>query len=185
LWASGRTCYPSVMKRILHDVSPRLVVFYLVLFPGALIAGDDAPTISRLAQLDAYWAEVSRSVREGDFEGYQATCHERGVLVSGSKESSIPLSKALARWKQGFLDTKSGKIKADVKFRFSQRFGDATTAHETGIFLYSTVNSEGEASQEYVHFQALLIKEKGQWKIFMEYQKSKGTLAEWNALAAR
>ena len=171
--------------RSLHDFSPLFVAFWLVVFPGSLIAADDATSPSRLAQLDAYWAEVSRSVREGDFEGYQATCHERGVLVSGSKESSVPLSKALARWKQGFLDTKSGKIKSDVKFRFSQRFGDDTTAHETGIFLYSTVNAEGEVAREYVHFQALIVKEKGKWKILMEYQKSKGTLAEWDALAAK
>jgi len=173
------------MMRALHDSPPLFVALLLVVFPGSLIAGDDATGNSRLAQLDAYWAEVSRSVREGDFEGYQATCHKRGVLVSGSKESSVPLSKALARWKQGFLDTKSGKLKSDVKFRFSQRFGDETTAHETGIFLYSTVNAEGEDTQEYVHFQALLVKEKGQWKILMEYQKSQGTLVDWNALAAQ
>lgn len=173
------------MMRALHDSPPLFVALLLVVFPGSLIAGDDATGNSRLAQLDAYWAEVSRSVREGDFEGYQATCHKRGVLVSGSKESSVPLSKALARWKQGFLDTKSGKLKSDVKFRFSQRFGDETTAHETGIFLYSTVNAEGEATQEYVHFQALLVKEKGQWKILMEYQKSQGTLVDWNALATQ
>ncbi len=171
--------------RVLHDFFPLVVAFWLVVIPGPLIAGDDAAGVSRQAQLDAYWTEVSRSVREGDFEGYQATCHERGVLVSGSKGSSVPLSKALARWKQGFLDTKSGKIKSDVKFRFSQRFGDETTAHETGIFLYSTVNAEGESTQEYVHFQALLVKEKGHWKILMEYQKSQGTLADWKALAGQ
>lgn len=173
------------MMRVLHDFFPLVVAFWLVVISGPLIAGDDAAGVSRQAQLDAYWTEVSRSVREGDFEGYQATCHERGVLVSGSKGSSVPLSKALARWKQGFLDTKSGKIKSDVKFRFSQRFGDETTAHETGIFLYSTVNAEGESTQEYVHFQALLVKEKGHWKILMEYQKSQGTLADWKALAGQ
>ena len=97
------------------------------------LAADDK---ARLAELDAYWAQVSRAVREGDFEGYKATCHEEGVLVSGSSQTSYPLSKALARWKQDFVDTKAGKIKANVEFRFSQRIGDETTAHETGIFRY-------------------------------------------------
>ena len=48
----------------------------LAVTPGYLIpliaqeTGDEA-TAARLAELDAYWAEVSRSVREGDFEGYR------------------------------------------------------------------------------------------------------------------
>ena len=136
----------------------------------------------RLVELDDYWAEVSRAVREGDFEGYKATCHEKGVLVSGSKKTSYPLSKALARWKKDFNATKSGKIKASVEFRFSQRFGDETTAHETGVFLYSFTDPEGRWTQEHIHFQALLLKGKGGWKIMMEYQQSKATKAGWDAL---
>ena len=35
----------------------------------------------RLRELDAYWAEVSRAVGDGDFEGYKATCHAQGAPV--------------------------------------------------------------------------------------------------------
>ncbi|MBT4666154.1 MAG: hypothetical protein HOB63_06530 [Opitutae bacterium] len=133
--------------------------------------------------MDAYWAEVSRTVREGDFEGYKATCHEKGVLVSGNKKTSYPLSKALARWKKDFTATKTGKTKAKVEFRFSQRFSDETTAHETGIFLYSFTDLEGNWKQEYVNFQALLLKGKDGWKIMMEYQQSRSTKDEWDTLA--
>lgn len=66
---------------------------------------DDA---TRISELNAYWSEVSRTVNEGDFAGYKATCHPEGVLVSGSSKSSYPLSKALERWEQGFTDTKEG-----------------------------------------------------------------------------
>ena len=135
----------------------------------------------RIAQLDAYWAEVSRSVQAGDFEGYQATCHEHGVLVSGSKKRSCPLSKALAGWKQGFQDTKEGKLKAKVTFRFGQRLGDATTAHETGIFLYETEASDGTMTESSIHFEALLTKT-DRWRIVMEYQKTAATTAQWEAL---
>ena len=33
-----------------------------------------ADETSRLAELDAYWARVSRAVKEGDFELYVSTC---------------------------------------------------------------------------------------------------------------
>lgn len=154
-----------------------LIVFCFGVSEG-LAANDEA----RLRALDAYWAEVSRAVHEGDFEGYQATCHAEGVLVSGVKRTSQPLAKALAHWKPGFADTKSGKIQAKVEFRFSQRLGDNTTAHETGIFHYSTVDSTGKSTHDYIHFEGLLISKNGKWKILMEYQKSKATPEQWHAL---
>ena len=139
---------------------------------------------ARLAALDAYWAEVSRTVGEGDFEGYRATCHPEAVLVSGKSATSYPLSEALARWKTEFDATRNGEMQAEVVFRFSQRFGDGRTAHETGIFRYSAKPEGGEAKVEYIHFEALLLhKADAGWQILMEYQKSPATEAEWDALA--
>jgi hypothetical protein len=103
------------------------------------------------------------------------------VLVSGVRSTCHPLATALARWKQGFADTKAGAMKASVTFRFSQRLGDESTAHESGIFLYATVDAEGKLTSEFVHFECLLVKEGG-WKTMMEYQKSKAMKAEWEAL---
>jgi hypothetical protein len=138
---------------------------------------------SRLLELDAYWKEVSRAVTEGDFDGYKVTCHVDGVLVSGSKKTCTPLAVALERWKPEFVNTKSGKMKASVEFRFSRRLGDETTAHETGMFLYSSTDSEGKTTAAYIHMEALLLKRDGQWKIMMEYQKSEASKMEWEALA--
>jgi hypothetical protein len=75
-------------------------------------------------------------------------------FVSGAKKTSYPLSKALAGWKQGFLDTKSGKMKANVEFKFTQRWGYETTAHETGIFHYWTVDANGTRKDDYANFEA-------------------------------
>ncbi|NQV71734.1 hypothetical protein HQ496_01325 [bacterium] len=131
--------------------------------------------------LDAYWAEASRTVREGDFEGYAATYHEDAVLVSGMNSSSYPISQALSGWKEGFDLTASGKQTSDVEFRFSQRLSDANTAHDTGIFHYTAKDSTGVDSGYYIHFEGLLFNKNG-WKMMMEYQKSPATLEEWEAL---
>lgn len=136
----------------------------------------------QLAELNGFWAEVSRTVRTGDFEGYSATCHKEGVLVSGSNMTSVSLNDALEAWKPGFVDTKAGKIKANVAFRFSQRIGSESNAHETGIFHYTSTDSTGTVRDSYIHFEALLVKKEGVWKILMEYQKNEGTKAEWDNL---
>ena len=160
----------------------KAILAFAFLFPYCLLAAEPASEPARLKQLDAYWAEVSRAVGAGDFAAYEATCHPEGVLVSGSKKTSSPLADALKRWKKEFDDTKSGSMKASVAFKFSQRLGDATTAHETGMFLYSAVSPDGKETHDYIHFEALLVQRDGRWKIVMEYQKSKGTRAEFEAL---
>ena len=140
----------------------------------------------RIAEIDkTFWAQISRTVKEGDFEGYKATCHENAVLVttSGKNKQSYPMTTALARWKQGFIDTKDGKQFDNVQFRFSQRIGDETTAHEIGIFYFTSRDSQGKLlSEGYTHLEALLVKQNGLWLILMEYQKAKAKKDEWDAL---
>lgn len=152
-----------------------------VLWRGLKVKELNAET-ARIEELDSYWAEVSRSVNEGDFEGYAATCHPTGVLVSGKKEKSYALSSALRGWKKEFDATKAGEMKASVEFRFNQRWGDETTAHESGMFRYASQPKGGEEKVAFIHFEGLLVKEEGGWKILMEYQKSEGTKEEWNQL---
>lgn len=160
----------------------KAILAFLLLFPLLLLAGEEGPEGQRVKQLDAYWAEVSRSVAAGDFAGYAATCDTEGVLVSGVKKTCTPLAEALKRWKKEFDATKSGEMKASVQFKFSQRLNDGTTAHETGIFLYTATGADGKETRAYVHFEALLLKREDGWKIVMEYQKSNATEAEFDAL---
>lgn len=155
----------------------RLLAVALLSAPGAFAGEEQA----RLAELDAFWKETSRTVKAGDFAGYAATFHEAATLVSGTSKTSHPIANALARWKQGFMDTKAGKIRASVEFRFSQRIGGETTAHETGIFLYTATDADGTPTKAYIHFEALLVK-RGSWKLMMEYQKSKATAEAWEKL---
>lgn len=137
----------------------------------------------RLAELDRLWADVARAVKEGDFAAYAATCHPEGVLVSESKGLSQPLAAALARWQPEFIDTQAGRMTAEVEVRFSRRLGDATTAHETGIFRYASGKSGGPVKTDYVPFRALLVKHHGRWLVLMEHQLEHVDEATWNRLA--
>jgi hypothetical protein len=134
-----------------------------------------------LDELDGYWQEVARTVTTGNFEAYAAGYHADAIYVSESEKLSQPISLKMDGWRQGFLDTQQGKAHPALDFRFSQRLNDATSAHETGIFRYSSGNGEGSGNTVYVHFEALLIK-KGRWLTVMEYQKSPATEEEWDSL---
>ena len=152
----------------------KIIIFSWFYFLISLfIAHSESSNGEQIKGLNKYWTEVSRTVREGDFKGYKATCHREGVLVSGVNNTSYPLSDALARWKKDFDTTKEGKFKADVKFRFSQRINDSTTAHETGIFLYSGNKLNEKPKKDYIHFQALLVKKMVNGKLLWSIKNQK------------
>jgi ketosteroid isomerase-like protein len=155
-------------------------VLIATLWAASTVTGGDGE--ATVAELDAFWAEMSRTVEEGDFEGYGALYHPDAVLVSGFEDTSYPIAGALARWEQLFVDTRSGAAEAGVSFRFSRRLHNDTTAHETGVFNYRFRPAEGEGQDQYVHFQALLVKKNGRWLMVMEYQLSPATEEEWAAL---
>ena len=165
-----------------------ILVLVVCLLPGIAIgqaAQGVSPDSIRISELNRYWAELSRTVREGDFEGYKATYHKDAVCVftTGQRKVSSPIDVQLELWKPGFVETKSGKTRNNVEFRFSQRVGSPTTAHETGIFYFTSLDKDGKVlSGGMVHFESLLVKQNGRWLAMMEYQKSKATQEEWNAL---
>lgn len=144
----------------------------------SLFLGLNDPT----QEVDKLWGEVSRTVTEGDFEGYAATYHPDAILVNGINKTSYPIADALAGWKQGFVDTKAGKMKASVEFKFSERLISENTAHETGMFKYSSQMAGEEAQTIYVHFQGLSTNMNGEWKVMMEYQISSASVDDWNEL---
>lgn len=153
----------------------RLAIFGLFLFTSSAVSAQTT------AELDAFWAEMARTVEEGDFEGYSALYHPDAILVSLGSETSYPIAQALTGWEPGFVATRAGDARAGVTFRFTRRLHDESTAHETGIFRY-TFQPQGEAgSVAMVHFEGLLVKKDAGWLLVMEFQQGPATDAEWEA----
>jgi len=154
-----------------------------LLFAAALLIFSTTTSAQSITEeLDAYWAEVSRTVAEGDFDGYSAIYHPDAVLVFAMQDSSVPLETALANWKTGFDQTAAGEMTASVNFRFSKRLISPTTAYEEGIFHYMSESADGTGGAM-VHFTALSVKKDGQWLMLMENQVAIATQDEWDALA--
>lgn len=137
---------------------------------------------ARVAELDAFWQKLSRAVGSGDFATFRTTCHPDGVLISGRRGRSEPLANALNRWAKDFQNTREGRVAADASFRWAARHGDPTTAFESGILRFVSQPAGAEATEELIHFEAVLVKQGGDWKLLTEYQKGLATREEWEAL---
>ena len=174
------------MKRILFLPALLLFITNTPLASSNLSpASEDQETDKRIAELNQYWKKLSKTVKEGDFEGYSSLYHEDAVVIftTGNNKVSVAVREALDGWKQGFANTKAGKQKDNAEFRFSQRIGNANTAHETGIFHFTSVDNSGKTLTDIlVHFEMLFVKKDGVWLASMEYQRSNATKAEWEAM---
>lgn len=156
-------------------------MLHISFFPLFVLVSMFTSTHSVL-ETETYWAEVSKTVAEGDFEGYSALYHEDAILVNGRSGNSYPISTALAGWKKGFDDTKAGKMKAGVDFRFSKKLQSETTSHETGIFRYWSQLPGEEPTVFLANFEGLMVKKEGKWVMMMEYQISEASQKDWEAL---
>ena len=133
-------------------------------------------------ELNAFWIEAERQVREGDFEAYSNSFHPNAILVNGISKNTIPIKEALDDWEKGFEDTRQRQMKASVEFRFSESILGTSTAYQKGIFLYTSEYIGQTPINVFIHFEVLLTKSNGIWEILMEYQKDYATRKDWNRL---
>lgn len=131
---------------------------------------------------DNHYRETVRAIAEVNFKIMAATYHPDAVFVSEKK--SVPISVALEVWKKWGEGIQKEGGSAIISLRFSSRKISETTAFETGIFRYTTIDKAGAEITYYQHIQYLNVKKNGQWLTLMEYQLTRATEAEWNALPA-
>ena len=139
------------------------------------MAQDDAVQ----AELDAFWAEVVRTVVEWDFEGQQATYHPDAISVMGDSVSyTTRLMSAVFAEAESEART-NPPSNPGLAFRWSSRVHDETTAHEVGLYRFSADGRE----DFYGGAESYLVKKDGRWTIMVEIQRGEGvSKSEWDAL---
>jgi len=133
-----------------------------------------------LDEIDIAWDKLKKTISSGDFRSFKSAYHRDAVLVNGISNKCYPIKKAFDGWKQGFMDTKSGILNANLELKISSRIFDKSTAHEAGIFHYYTIDKQGIQTDAYVHFESLWIKKQNKWFMMMENQVSRSNKEEWN-----
>ena len=132
-------------------------------------------------ELDALWAEVSRSVATGDADLYLSTYHPDAIFVSARRGVTRTVAEDVEANRDAWNDTREGRARRSVEFRFTERLNSASSAHEVGIFRYASNEADGSTRVVLIHFEAALVKKDGVWLQLLELQTSDATEAEWEA----
>jgi len=134
------------------------------------------------AELDSLWADVSQSVATGDPELYLSTYHPDAIFVSARRGITRTVAEDVEANRTAWDDTREGRARRSVEFRFTERLHSQNSAHEVGIFRYASTEADGSARVALIHFEAALVKKGGVWLQLLELQTSDATAAEWEAI---
>jgi len=130
---------------------------------------------------DSLYEEIQRTVAEVDFSGMAAVYHPDAVLVSA--RSTAAISDILPRWKAAGEKLQSDGGQASVAFRFTARQHNETSAFDSGIFRYATIDADGVEKATFVYFENLSVYRDGRWLTMMERQMAPTSESDWNTLA--
>ena len=140
-----------------------------------------APAPASTADIDReIWTAIVESVRNDNITQMAATYAPDAVLVT--PRGTQAMRDALAGWGRDMVTNKAKGTTATVEFRFSRRLDGATTAFESGIFNYTTIDRAGVSKPGLYPFEELLVKQDGRWQILMERQFPAATQADWDKL---
>jgi hypothetical protein len=131
---------------------------------------------------NSLFKEIQRSVAEADFERMAAAYHADAVLVKS--KSTAFIDDVMHRWRAAGEKLRNEGGHASVDFRFSSRQHDASSAFDTGIFRYATVDKEGVERVFFAHFENLAVFRNDHWLTLMERQMAATDLTTWNSLPA-
>ena len=135
------------------------------------------------AELDALWERVSESVAAGDPDLYLSTYHPDAIFVSARRGVTRTVGEDVEANRDAWNDTREGRARRSVEFRFTERLYSETSAREVGIFRYASTEADGSTRVVLIHFEAALVKKNGVWLQLLELQTSDATEMEWEAAA--
>jgi hypothetical protein len=133
------------------------------------------------ANTDSLYAEIQRTVADVDFGGMAAVYHPDAVLVSA--RSTVAISDIMPRWKAAGEKLQRDGGQASVAFRFTARQHNETSAFDSGIFRYATIDADGVEKATFVYFENLSVYRDGRWLTMMERQMAPTSESDWNTLA--
>ena len=152
-----------------------LLIASLVLLVGTKVWAFDA------YQTDDLYRGLIKSVEINDFDLMAAQYHRDAVLVSKKKTELI--SDAIKRWRVDGAKLYQDGGKAKLRMRFKDRKVNDSTAYETGVYHYRTVDKDNKVLFEYyMNFADLNVKVNGKWQMIMERNVKRSTPEEFNAL---
>ena len=123
------------------------------------------------------WIPFSEAYATGDADKYLALHSPDFVRASKNGDHTTDLHGYSRDVLRSFSRNSINGGKANIEFRFTERFASDISASERGIYKYTYTPPSSIPSSGYGKFHVVSRKENGVWKIFMDYDSDEsGTI---------
>ena len=120
------------------------------------------------------WIPFSEAYAAGDADKYIALHSPEFVRASVSGAHTTDLHGYAMNVLRSFNRNSISGGRTTIEFRFIERFASEITAFERGIYKYTYFPLSGNPISGYGKFHVVSRKEKGVWKILMDYDSNEG-----------
>lgn len=143
-----------------------------------IILANSAPltaqtTTHSLQAINTIWADFCQSFETLDVEPFKRIHSKRLVRVGGGKRISNYRS-YMTKTKERFENAKQQGTSYKIALRFFERTANATQASERGVYKMTVYQKDKEPKDYYGQFHVIHTKEKGKWKILVDYDSNEG-----------
>lgn len=161
---------------------PKLIL--LIIFCIAPISESDAQSVNDFKKINNVWKKFYKAFETLDYT-FMAEIHSKELIrIAGGKNIS-DYETYINNYKRRFKEAKTKNISNDISLRFFERIHNDSVASERGIYKLTRTENGKNKQSYYGQFHVLFKKEKGTWKIIMDYDSSEGnTIGEKEYLKA-
>lgn len=150
----------------------QIILLFLLTNSLAITAQTDIQTRS-LESINSIWADFYLAFETLDVEPFKRIHSKRLVRVGGGKRISDYRS-YMAKTKERFAKAKQQGTSYKIALRFFERTANNNQASERGIYKLTVIQKDKESKDYYGQFHVIHTKEKGKWKILVDYDSNEG-----------
>ncbi len=148
------------------------VVLLIILIIG-LIENGNSQDKKSLQEINGLWLSFCQAFDSLDYELFSQIHSTKLIRIPNGKQI-IDYDRYIEKYKVNFEKERKANSTVSISLRFIERINNDSIASERGIYKYVRNKNNPNEETYYGKFHVLLIKEKGDWKILMDYDSSEG-----------
>lgn len=146
-----------------------LSLLFLVVFTNP----SHSQTLNNLKEINQVWKKFYQAFESLDYN-LMADIHSKDLVrISGGQRIS-DYNSYINNYKTTFKQAKINGVTNNISLRFFERINNDSIASERGIYKLIRNRNLNDEHTYYGQFHVIFKKEKGYWKILMDYDSNEG-----------
>ncbi len=144
-----------------------------VIFLTAFIEVSYSQNLKNYHDINEIWNKFCNAFDSLDYQ-LMAEIHSQNLIRIPNGKLLVDYDSYINQYERDFEKAKKEKSTRTISLRFNDRLNNDSVASEMGVYKLVINKNQPKEKTYYGKFHVLLIKEKGSWRILMDYDSNEG-----------